>query len=172
MAVEIYISEDQIKNKITELAYRINEDFSGQELVVICVLNGAFMFCADLLREITLPVTMEFIKASSYISGTQSSGEIKFEVDVKKNLAGKNVLIIEDIVDTGLTITKIMEKLKTHVPAKIKLASLLFKPSRNIHPVKIDYLGFEIQDKFVIGFGLDYDGRFRELPYIGIFDED
>jgi len=172
VAVEIYISEDQLKNKITELAYKINEDFAGQELVVICVLNGAFMFCADLLREITLPVTMEFIKASSYISGTESSGTIKFEVDLKTNLAGKNVLIIEDIVDTGLTITKIMEKLKSHGPSKVKLASLLFKPSRNIHPVKIDYLGFEIQDKFVIGYGLDYDGRFRELPYVGIFDED
>ena len=172
MAVEVYISEDQIKNKITELAYKVNEDFAGQEVVAICVLNGAFMFCADLVREITLPVTMEFIKVSSYGAGTNSSGEIKFEVDLKKSLAGKNVLIVEDIVDTGLTITKIMEKLKTHSPLTIQLASLLFKPSRNIHPVKIDYLGFEIQDKFVIGYGLDYDGKFRELPYIGIFDEE
>ncbi len=172
MAVEVYISEDQIKNKVTELAYKINEDFAGQEIVVICVLNGAFMFCADLVRELTVPINMEFIKASSYGEGTNSSGSIKFEVDVKNNLAGKNVLIVEDIVDTGLTLTKIMEKLKAHNPAQMKLVSLLFKPSRNRHPVKIDYLGFEIPDKFVIGYGLDYSNRFRELPYIGIFDED
>lgn len=171
MAVAVYISEEQISNKISELAYKINEDFAGQELVVICVLNGAFMFCADLVRGISIPVTMEFIKVSSYGAGTSSTGQIKFDLEFKGDLKGKNVLIIEDIVDTGLTLTKIMENIKSKGVGKVKLASLLFKPSRNIHPVKIDYLGFEIPDKFVIGYGLDFAGKFRELPYIGVYEE-
>jgi len=121
------------------------------------------------VREINLPVVMEFIKASSYGSGTVSSGKITLDLGFQGELKNKHILVVEDIVDTGLTLTKLFEMIKHESPASLKLASLLFKPARNKHKVPIDYLGFEIEDHFVIGYGLDYDGKFRELPYIGIY---
>lgn len=172
MAIEVFIDEEQIGRKIAAMADLINSHFQGKELTVVCVLNGSFMFTADLVREINLPIEIEFIKCSSYHEGTSSSGEVKFDLDFKKSLANKHVLVVEDIVDTGLTLTKLMEKIKSMKPASLKLAALLHKPARTTHPVKIDYLGFEIPDKFVIGYGLDYAGKYRELPYIGIYAEE
>lgn len=169
MSTEVFISAEKIKSRISELAKTINEDFAGEELVVIGVLNGAFMFCADLIREITVPVSLEFIKASSYGEGTKSTGTVKLNMEFAGNLKGKNILLVEDIVDTGLTIKKIFEDIKKENPKSLKLASLLFKPARNEHYTPIDYLGFEIEDKFVIGYGLDLAGKYRELPFIGIY---
>lgn len=167
---DVLISEDEIAMRIDALAKAINEEFAGQELVVICVLKGAFMFCSDLIKKIELPVNLEFIQLSSYGDGTNSTGNVKIEMDLSGSIGGKNVLIVEDIVDTGLTLTTLLEMLEVRNPKTVKLASLLFKPSRNKYPVKIDYLGFEIEDKFVIGYGLDYAGRYRELPYIGVLN--
>lgn len=167
---EALITEEEISHRIQELGASITKDFEGQDLVVICVLKGAFIFCSDLIKKINLPLKLEFISLSSYGDGITSSGNVRLDMDITANLEGKNVLIVEDIVDTGLTIKTLMEMLEVRRPKEIRLASLLFKPSKLKHQVKIDYLGFEIEDKFVIGYGLDYAGRYRELPYIGILN--
>ena len=134
------------------------------------VLNGAFLFCADLVRAVEgVGVSVEFMAASSYEGGTETTGNVKIRLDLKTDIANKNVLIVEDIVDTGLTIKSLKALLLARNPKSVKLASLLYKPARNIHKVDIDYLAFEIEDKFVIGYGLDYDGKYRELPYIGVW---
>ncbi len=167
---DVLISEEEIALRVEALGKAITEEFDGEEVVVICVLKGAFMFCSDLLKKIDLPVKLEFISLSSYGDGTSSTGNVKLEMDLSGSIANKNVLVVEDIVDTGLTIKTLTEMLKVRNPKSLKLASLLFKPTRNEHPAKIDYLGFEIEDKFVIGYGLDYAGRYRELPYIGVLN--
>ncbi len=167
---EVLISEEEIALRIEALGQAVTQDFAGEDLVVICVLKGAFIFCSDLIKRINRPLTLEFISLSSYGDGTESSGSVRLEMDVTCNVEGKNVLIVEDIVDTGLTIKTLLSMLKIRNPKSIKLASLLYKPSKLKHDVKIDYLGFEIEDKFVIGYGLDYAGRYRELPYIGVLN--
>jgi hypoxanthine phosphoribosyltransferase len=167
---EVLINEEEIALRIAALGKAITNDFENQDLVVICVLKGAFMFCSDLIKKINLPIKLEFISLSSYGDSTNSSGNVRLEMDITANIEGKNVLIIEDIVDSGLTIKTLMEMLSVRKPKTVKLASLLFKPVKLKHQVKIDYLGFEIEDKFVIGYGLDYAGRYRELPYIGILN--
>ncbi len=172
MAVEVYLSQEKIKTRVKEVAEQINKDFSGKELHIIGVLNGAFMFTADLVRHLDVPVTLEFMSASSYGDGTTSSGKLTINLDIKKDIKDKHVLVIEDIVDTGLTLSVLKKNLLERSPASLKLASFLYKPARLEHPVDIDYLCFEIEDHFVIGYGLDYAGRYRELPYVGIYCED
>jgi len=167
---EALISEEEISLRIADLGSAITKDFEGESLVVICVLKGAFIFCSDLIKKINLPLSLEFISLSSYGDSTHSSGNVRLDMDITANIEGKNVLIIEDIVDSGLTIKTLVEMLSVRKPKTVKLASLLFKPSKLQHKVQIDYLGFEIEDKFVIGYGLDYAGRYRELPYIGILN--
>ena len=167
---EVLLSEEDIALRILDLGNAISKDFHGEDIVVICVLKGAFMFCSDLIKKIQLPVNLEFISVSSYGDGMTSTGNVSMDMDLSTSIKGKNVLIVEDIVDTGLTIKTLKEYLSLREPKTLKLASLLFKPSRNKHPVDIDYLGFEIEDKFVIGYGLDYAGRYRELPYIGVLN--
>ncbi len=167
---EVLISEEEIALRIEALGKAITKEFEGQDLIVICVLKGAFMFCSDLIKKINLPIKLEFISLSSYGDGTQSSGNVRLEMDITANIEGKNVLVVEDIVDSGLTIKTLMELLTVRKPKTVKLASLLFKPVKLKHTVKIDYLGFEIEDKFVIGYGLDYAGRYRELSYIGVLN--
>lgn len=167
---EILISADEIAERVEELGRTISDDYQGEELVVICVLKGAFMFCSDLIKKIKAPVTLEFISLSSYGSGTVSSGEVKLQLDISGSIEKKNVLIVEDIVDSGLTLKFLMNHLKSKNPKSIKLASLLHKPAKTKHPVDINYLAFEIEDKFVIGYGLDYAGRYREIPYIGVLN--
>lgn len=167
---EVLISEEEIALRIEALGKAITNDFENEDLVVICVLKGAFMFCSDLIKKINRPLKLEFISLSSYGDATQSSGNVRLDMDITANIEGKNVLIVEDIVDSGLTIKTLMEMMSVRKPRTVKLASLLFKPSKLKHNVKIDYLGFEIEDKFVIGFGLDYAGRYRELPYIGVLN--
>ena len=167
---EVLISEDEIALRIAALGNAITKDFENEELVVICVLKGAFIFCSDLIKKINCPLKLEFISLSSYGDSTNSSGNVRLEMDITANIEGKNVLIVEDIVDSGLTIKTLLEMLSVRKPKTVKLASLLFKPVKLKYKVNIDYLGFEIEDKFVIGFGLDYAGRYRELPYIGILN--
>lgn len=167
---EVLISEEEIALRIEALGKAITKDFEDEDLVVICVLKGAFMFCSDLIKKINRPLKLEFISLSSYGDTTQSTGNVRLEMDITANIEGRNVLIVEDIVDSGLTIKTLMEIMSVRKPKSVKLASLLFKPAKLKHDVKIDYLGFEIEDKFVIGFGLDYAGRYRELPYIGVLN--
>lgn len=169
-SIGVFLSEEKIKSRVNELAYQINKDFQNQEVVIVGVLNGSFIFCADLVRALKIPATIEFVSLSSY-EGTESSGEVSFRMDVKQSLVGKNVIIVEDIVDTGLTITFLMKHMKLKNPKSLKLCSLLLKRARLKIEVPVDYLGFDIEDKFVIGYGLDFDGKYRELPYIGVYGE-
>lgn len=169
-SIGVFLSEEKIKSRVIELANQINKDFQNQEVVIVGVLNGSFIFCADLVRALKIPATIEFVSLSSY-EGTESSGEVSFRMDVKQSLIGKNVIIVEDIVDTGLTITFLMKHMKLKNPKSLKLCSLLLKRARLKIEVPVDYLGFDIEDKFVIGYGLDFDGKFRELPYIGVYGE-
>jgi hypoxanthine phosphoribosyltransferase len=166
--VNVFISTEEINRRIDELAAMINKDFQGQEVIIVGVLSGSFIFCADLMRKIKVPVQIEFVSLSSY-EGTESTGQISFRLDVKQSLEGKNIIVVEDIVDTGLTISFLMKHLKLKQPKTLKLCSLLLKEVRLKTKVEIDYLGFKIEDKFVIGYGLDLDGLYRELPYIGIY---
>lgn len=167
---EVMISEEEISLRIEALGQAITDDYAGEEIVVICVLKGAFIFCSDLIKRVNRPLALEFIALSSYGDGTQSTGNVRLDMDITCNVEGKHVLIVEDIVDSGLTIKTLMQMLQLRKPKSVRLASLLFKPSKLKHDVKIDYLGFEIEDKFVIGYGLDYAGRYRELPYIGVLN--
>ncbi len=169
-SIGVFLSEEKIQTRVRELADQINRDFQNQEVVVVGVLNGSFIFCADLVRSLKIPASIEFVSLSSY-EGTESSGEVSFRMDVKQSLVGKNVIIVEDIVDTGLTITFLMKHMKLKNPKSLKLCSLLLKRARLKIEVPVDYLGFDIEDKFVIGYGLDFDGRYRELPYIGVYGE-
>lgn len=166
--IDVFISEQQIQDRVAELANMINSDYAGKDLLVLGILNGSYVFLADLLRGVKVPMMMDFMKASSY-EGTESTGSVKISLDTKLDLKGRDVLIVEDIVDTGHTMNALLVELQKRDPASVKLASLLYKPARNIHKVDIHYLGFEIEDKFVIGYGLDFDGRYRELPYIGVY---
>lgn len=170
LAPQVLISEEELALRVQDLGHAITEDFQGEELVVICVLKGAFMFCSDLIKRIELPINLEFISLSSYGDAMVSSGNISMDMDLSTSIKGKNVLIVEDIVDSGLTIKSLIKYLEIREPKEVKLASLLFKPSKNKYPAKIDYLGFEIEDKFVVGYGLDYAGRYREIPYIGVLN--
>lgn len=170
MSISTLVSRDELEKRIKILAKQINDDYQGKELVVVCILNGAFVFCADLVRLLEIPIYMDFMKASSYGDSTESSGHLKIDLDLKVDIQGKHVLLVEDIVDTGLTLTNIIQRLSKRNPASLKLASLLYKEARNKYPLEIDYLGFDIEDLFVIGYGLDYAGKYRELPYIGVYN--
>lgn len=168
--VATFISSESIQARVKELAAMINSDFKNQEVIIVGVLNGSFIFCSDLVRQLEIPTQIEFVSLSSY-EGTASSGEVSFRMDVKQSLEGKNVIVVEDIVDTGLTISFLIKHMKLKNVKNLKLCSLLRKKARLKVDVPIDYLGFDIEDKFVIGYGLDFDGRYRELPFIGVYGE-
>ncbi|HBT20757.1 MAG TPA: hypoxanthine phosphoribosyltransferase [Peptococcaceae bacterium] len=163
---KILFTEEQIKNRIKEIGMQITEDYKGENLTVIGILKGAFIFAADLVRQIKLPVTVDFIAVSSYGSATQSSGEVKIIKDLDISVKDKNLLLVEDIVDTGLTLKYLLENLKSRGPAGIKTCVLLDKPQARKVEVPINYKGFTIDNVFVVGYGLDYDQKFRNLPYI------
>jgi hypoxanthine phosphoribosyltransferase len=166
--IDVFISKDSIQSRVQELAELINRDYQNQEIILVCVLNGSFIFCADLIRHIKVPVQVEMVSLSSY-EGFESSGQVSFRLDVKQSLVGKNVILVEDIVDTGLTINFLLKHMELKNLQSLKLCSLLLKRARLKTEIKVDYLGFDIEDKFVIGYGLDFDGKFRELPYIGVY---
>lgn len=165
---EILITEEQIKTKIKELGAQITEYYKGKDLVVIGVLKGCVIFLSDLIREIKLPLTMDFMVVSSYGNSTKSSGVVRIIKDLEKDIQGKDVLIVEDIVDSGLTLSYLIEYLKSRNANSVKVCSLLDKPERRKAKVEIDFMGFHIPDEFVIGYGLDYAEVYRNLPFVGI----
>ena len=164
-----YISAETLQHRIKELGAQITNDYATEDLIVIGVLNGCMLFFSDLVRHINLPITCDFLGLSSYGSHTKSSGVVQWTKDLSHPINNKAVLIVEDIVDTGLTLSFLVDNLKLRKPSSVRICSLLSKPSRREIEVPIDYLGFTIEDHFVVGYGLDLDGKYRNLPYIGRF---
>jgi hypoxanthine phosphoribosyltransferase len=164
------ISADRLSRRVAELGEAITREYSGQELVLICVLKGSFVFAADLVRAIRLPLRIEFLGVRSYGAQTQSSGVVQITLDLTHPVEGRHVLVVEDIVDTGLTLSYLNEQLSARRPASLKVCALLHKPARMQRPASIDYLGFTIDDVFVVGYGLDHAEAFRNLPYIGTLE--
>ncbi len=167
---EILISEEELQARINELGEQISKDFEGEEVVLICVLKGACMFLSDLMKRISTIVTIDFMAVSSYGNALESSGVVKISKDLDSSIEGKNVIIVEDILDTGLTLKYLYENLLTRNPKTLKIATLLEKPARKIADIEADYTGFEVEDRFIIGYGLDYEQKFRNLPYITCLD--
>ena len=169
----VLISEEEIQTRVLELAGQISADYGdSDDLVLVGVLKGSFIFLADLSRRLTIPRTIEFIAVSSYGNGSRSSGAVRLVMDVRGNIEGKHVLIVEDIVDTGHTLKYLIGMLKSHRPASVKTCALVRKAERAEVEVMVDYLGFDIGDEWVVGYGLDYAERHRTLPYIGIVTPD
>jgi hypoxanthine phosphoribosyltransferase len=165
--IETMISEADIAARVRALGAQISTDYAGRELVLVCVLKGSFVFCADLARAIDLPLAIEFLGLKSYGDSQTTSGVVQITSDLSRPVAGKDLLIVEDIVDTGLTMAYMRKNLATRNPRSVKLCSLLHKPSRAKVETQIDYLGFEIPDVFVVGYGLDWGERHRNLPFVG-----
>jgi hypoxanthine phosphoribosyltransferase len=170
--LNVLLEAEAIRLRITELAQQIEGEYpQGEEIHLVCVLKGGFMFMSDLVRSMTTRVTMDFIAVSSYGAGTKSSGEVRFQKDLDSSLEGRHVIIVEDIVDTGLTLKYLQEILRSRAPKSLKTACLLSKPSRRRVNVPVEYIGFTIEDKFVVGYGLDYAEKYRNLPYIAVLQE-
>lgn len=165
---KILFSEQQVQSKVQELGAQITSDYQGKDLVIVGILKGAVVFLADLIRELELPLELDFMVISSYGKSTRASGVVRILKDLDKNIAGKDVLIVEDIVDTGLTLSYLKENLHTRGPASLKICTLLDKPSRRKVVLNPDYRGYSIPNEFVVGYGLDYGEKYRNLPYIGV----
>lgn len=166
--LRVLLSEDEIREKVRELGGKITADYKNSNLMLVTVLKGAVVFLADLMRQIDVPAEIDFMVVSSYGSGVKSSGVVKIVKDLDVPLAGKDILIVEDILDSGLTLSYIKELLESRGPRSIRIATLLDKPSHRKVDLQADYIGFSVPDEFVIGYGLDYDEKYRNLPYIGI----
>ena len=164
------LSSEQIAARVRELGAQITKDYEGRPLVLVCVLKGSFVFAADLMRAIDLPLRVDFLGVRSYGEGTESTGVVQITQDLSKPIDHEDVILVEDIVDTGLTIAHLMDLFRTRQPRSVKVCSLLHKPARAKVNVKVDYLGFTIEDKFVIGYGLDFAEKYRNLPYIGVVE--
>ena len=168
--ISVLIAENDIDKKIREVAEKISADYAGKTVHIICILKGSVMFACELAKRITVPVTIDFMSVSSYGSGTKSTGIVRIVKDLDEPLEGKDVLIVEDIIDTGRTLAHLIEVLKTRKPASVRLCTLLDKPDRRVTQVDVDYTCFQIPDEFVVGFGLDYDQKYRNLPYVGVVE--
>ena len=164
------LSAEQIAARVQELGAQITKDYTDRPLVLVCVLKGSFVFAADLMRAVDLPLRVDFLGVRSYGEGTESSGVVQITQDLARPIEGEDVLIVEDIVDTGLTIAHLIELFHTRHPASLKICSLLHKPARTKVEVPIHYLGFTIEDRFVVGYGLDWAERYRNLPFIGVVE--
>ena len=169
--LKVLIDEEKIQNRIKEIAEQIEKDYIGKDIVLICILKGSTFFTVDLAKKINKNVKIEFIQVSSYGSSTIGSENIELKLDLKESIDGKDVIIVEDIIDTGRTLSYLIEHLKGRKPSSLKLCTLLDKPERRIYDVKVDYVGFQIPDKFVVGYGLDFNELYRNLPYIGYIEE-
>lgn len=165
---QILFTQAQVAGRIREMAREITRDYAGKAPLVVGILRGSFIFMADLVRQVELPLHLDFMSASSYGAGTVSSGQVDIRLDLQEDIAGRDVLLVEDILDTGNTLSKLVAELQVRGPASLKLCVLLDKPDRRTKPIQADYVGFTIPDAFVVGCGLDYDQRYRNLPYIGI----
>lgn len=165
---KILVSEEEIKKTVERLAAQINADYKGEPLILVIILKGSLVFATDLMRKLTMPVTIDFMQASSYGSKTASSGFINIKKDLSCDIEGKNVLIIEDIIDSGNTLHKLKELLRERKPKTIRICTILDKPDRRVTDVAVEYSGIVIPDEFAVGYGLDYDEYYRNLPYIGV----
>ena len=166
--IEVLLSEEEVDARIQEIGDMISKDYAGKEVHLICVLKGGSFFMCELAKRITVPVSLDFMSVSSYGADTKSSGVVKIVKDLDESLTGKHVLVVEDIVDSGRTLSHLLKMLKDRGPADVRLCPLLDKPDRRVVDVKVDYTGFQIPDEFVVGYGLDYDQKYRNLPYIGV----
>ena len=164
----VLISAEELDAKVSELAERISRDYAGNTVLVVTLLKGGVMFAVDLMRKLTVPVEIDFMSVSSYGASSKSSGIVKVEKDLDNSIKGKDVFLVEDIIDSGLTLNYVRELLLGREPASLRICTILDKPSRRKTEVKVDYTGFEIPDEFVIGYGLDYAQKHRNLPYVGI----
>ena len=168
--ISVLISEEDVDKKVREVAAQISKDYEGKEVQLICVLKGSVFFACELAKRITVPVTLDFMSVSSYGDDTKSSGVVKIIKDLDEPLENKDVLIVEDIIDSGRTLSYLIEILKKRNPASLHLCTLLDKPDRRVRPVHVNYTCFEIPDEFVVGYGLDYAQKYRNLPYIGVVE--
>lgn len=170
MDIKVLINEDKIKNRIKEIAQEILKDFKNEEIVLVCILKGAAYFAIDLSKELNNNLILDFMKVNSYGDELQSSGTINFKLDISTDIKDKNVIIVEDIIDSGLTLNYIYDYLVKKDPRNLKICVLLDKKERRVKPINVDYTGFEIENKFVLGYGLDYKDKYRNLPYIGYIE--
>lgn len=168
--IKVMLTEQEVDAKICEIGKQISEDYAGKQVHLVCVLKGGSFFMCELAKRITVPVSLDFMSVSSYGSETKSSGVVRIVKDLDEPLKDKDVIIIEDIVDSGRTLSYLMEMLRDRGPASLRLCTLLDKPDRRVVDVHVDYTGFQIPDEFVVGYGLDYDQKYRNLPYIGIVE--
>lgn len=169
--IRVLISEEEVQNRVQEIADQINRDYEGKELHLLCILKGSVFFMSELAKRLTIPVTMDFMSCSSYGSGTVSKGIVRLAKDLDEPIEGRDVMIVEDIIDSGNTLAYLIELMKQRKPSSLKLATLLDKPSRRIHhEVVVDYCCFEVEDLFVVGCGMDYDQKYRNLPYVGVVE--
>lgn len=167
-----YLSEEEVDARIKEMGEQISKDYAGKQVHLICVLKGGSFFMCELAKRINVPVSLDFMSVSSYGGDTKSSGVVKIVKDLDESIQGKDVIVVEDIVDSGRTLSYLLELLQNRGPASMRLCTLLDKPDRRVVDVHVDYTGFQIPDEFVVGYGLDYDQRYRNLPYIGIVEFD
>lgn len=165
-SLEVVVTEAELRQRVEELGQQISNDYRALDPVLIAVLKGSFVFCADLIRSLQVPLTVEFMRVSSYGNNVVTSGEVKMELDLANSIANRHVVLIEDIVDTGLTLQYLRANLQARSPGSLRICSLLHKPANNVKIATIDYLGFNIPSEFVVGYGLDYQGYYRNLPYI------
>lgn len=165
---KVLFSEEQLKSAVEKIAGEINKDYEGKEPVLIGILKGSVVFMADLMRKISVDCTTDFMSVSSYGGGTETSGSVRIRKDLDRSITGKDVIVIEDILDSGTTLSHLLEILEVRRPNSLKLCVLLDKPERRVTPVKYDYVGLTVPDEFIVGYGLDYDEKYRNLPYIGV----
>ena len=168
--IRVMISEEKIVGRLKEIAEQMNQDYAGKSLHLICVLKGSIFVTTELAKHLTVPVTLDFMSVSSYGDGTESTGRVKIVKDLDESIEGRDVVIIEDIIDSGRTLSYLMDMLGGRKPASLKLCTLLDKPDRRVTDVVVDYVGFCIPDEFVVGYGLDYAQKYRNLPYIGVVE--
>ena len=170
--IRVLLSEEEVDTKIREIAAQISRDYEGKEIHLICVLKGGVFFTCELAKRITVPVSLDFMSVSSYGDDTKSSGVVRIVKDLDEPVKGKDVLIVEDIIDSGRTLSYLIDIIKGRGPKSVKLCTLLDKPERRVKNVKVDYVCFTIPDEFVVGYGLDYDQKYRNLPYIGVVEQE
>ena len=168
--ISVLLSEEEVDARIKEIGEQISRDYEGKQVHLICVLKGGVFFMCELAKRISVPVSMDFMSVGSYGDGTASSGVVKIAKDLDETLEGKDVLVVEDIIDSGRTLSYLLEVFKNRGPKSLKLCTLLDKPERRVKDVKVDYVGFNIPDEFVVGYGLDYAQKYRNLPYIGVVE--
>lgn len=168
--IRVLLSEEEVDKRIAEIAAKISEDYNGEQVHMICVLKGGVFFTCELAKRLRIPVSMDFMSVSSYGADTKSSGVVKIIKDLDEGIEGKNVLVVEDIIDSGRTLSYLLEYLRNRNPKSLKLCTLLDKPERRVVEVNVDYTCFDIPDEFVVGYGLDYAQKYRNLPYIGVVE--